>query len=156
MTPGKTIALTTWTFVGIVMSLLFNMLFFQGASVLWFHGCSHHLQWFWHTPKIVCHYFHCFCIICHEVMGPDAMIFVFWMFPFKPTFSLSSFTYIKRLFSSSLFSAIRIVSSPYLRLLINKWMKTTNYDYCHYHHTYATPLNPSQWVLIKRSSIKLN
>ena len=118
MTPVKTIALTTWTFVGTVMSLLFNMLFFQGASILWFHGCSHHLQWFWHTPKIVCQYFHCFCIICHEVMGPDAMIFVFWMLPFKPTFSLYSFTCIKRLFSSFSLSAIRVVSSAYLRLLI--------------------------------------
>ena len=29
--------------------------------------------------------------ICHEVMGPDAMIFVFWMLYFKPAFSLSSF-----------------------------------------------------------------
>ena len=37
----------------------------------------------------------------HEVMGPDAMIFVFWMLSFKPAFSLSSFTFIKRLFSSS-------------------------------------------------------
>ena len=38
--------------------------------------------------------------IYHEVMGLDAMIFVFWMLSFKPTFSLSSFTFIKRLFSS--------------------------------------------------------
>ena len=35
--------------------------------------------------------------ICHEMMGTDAMIFVFWMLSFKPTFSLSSFTFIKRL-----------------------------------------------------------
>ena len=55
--------------------------------------------------------------ISHEVMGPDAMIFVFWMLSFKPTFSLSSFTFIKRLFSSSSLSAIRVVSSAYLRLL---------------------------------------
>ena len=34
--------------------------------------------------------------ICHEVMEPDAMIFVFWMLSFKPIFSLSSFTFIKR------------------------------------------------------------
>ena len=54
--------------------------------------------------------------VCHEVMGPDAKILVFWMLSFKPTFSLSSFTFIKRLFSSSL-SAIRVVSSAYLRLL---------------------------------------
>ena len=64
----------------------------------------------------VSHSFHCFSI-CHEVMGPDAMIFVFWMLSFKPTFSLSSFTFIKRLFSS-LLSAIRVVSSAYLKLLI--------------------------------------
>ena len=42
--------------------------------------------------------------ICHEAMGPDAMILVFWMLSFKPTFSLSSFTFIKGLFSSSLLS----------------------------------------------------
>ena len=56
--------------------------------------------------------------ICNEVMGPDAMILVFWMLSFKPVFSLSSFTFIKRLFSSSLFSAITVVASAYLRLLI--------------------------------------
>ena len=51
-------------------------------------------------------------------MGLDAMILVFWMLSFKLTFSLSSFTFIKRLFSSSSLSAIRVVSSAYLRLLI--------------------------------------
>ena len=56
--------------------------------------------------------------ICHEVMGPDAMILVFLMLSFKSTFSLSSFTFIKRIFSSSLLSAINVVSSAYLRLLI--------------------------------------
>ena len=56
--------------------------------------------------------------ICYEVMGPDAMILVFWMLSFKPTFSLSSFTFIKRLFLSSSLSAIRVMSSAYLRLLL--------------------------------------
>ena len=56
--------------------------------------------------------------VCHEVMGPDAMMLVFWMLSFKPTFSLSSFTFIKRLFSSFLLSAIGAVSSAYLKLLI--------------------------------------
>ena len=51
-------------------------------------------------------------------MGPDAMIFIFWMLSFKPTFSVSTFTFIKRLFSSSSLSAIRVVSSAYLRLSI--------------------------------------
>ena len=50
VTIRKTIALTRRTFVGKVMSLLFNMLsrlvitFLKGASVFLFHGCSHHLQ----------------------------------------------------------------------------------------------------------------
>jgi len=64
---------------------------------------------------------HCFTVspyICHEVMGPNAMILVFWMLSFKPTSSLSSFTFINRLFISYLLSAIRVVSSDYLRLLI--------------------------------------
>ena len=43
---------------------------------------------------------------------------IFWMLSFKPTFSLSSFTFIKRLFSSYSLSAIRVVSSAYQRLLI--------------------------------------
>ena len=65
----------------------------------------------------ICHCFYCFPI-WHEVMGLDAMILVFWMLSFKPTFSLSSFTFINMLFSSSSLSAIRVVSSAYLRLLI--------------------------------------
>ena len=55
---------------------------------------------------------------CHEVIGLDAMILIFRMLSFKPTFSLSSFTFIKRIFSSSSLWAIRVVSSAYLRLLI--------------------------------------
>ena len=51
-------------------------------------------------------------------MGPDVMILVFWMLNFRPAFSLSSFTFIKRLFSSSSLSAIRGVSHAYLRLWI--------------------------------------
>ena len=56
--------------------------------------------------------------ICHEVMGPDAMIFIFWMLSFKPIFLLSSFIFIRRLFSSSSLSLIMVVLSAYLRLLI--------------------------------------
>ena len=55
--------------------------------------------------------------ICKDKIGPDAMIFIFKILSFKPAFSLSSFTFIKRIFCSSLF-AIRVVSSEYLRLLI--------------------------------------
>ena len=122
MTTGKTIALTRRTFVGKAMSLLFNML---SRLVITFLPKSERLFISWlHSPSAV--------IlepleiksdtvstvspsICHEVMGPDAMIFIFWMLSFKPTFSLSSFTFIKRLFSSSL-SAIRVMSSAYLNI----------------------------------------
>ena len=56
--------------------------------------------------------------ICHEVMGPVAMILVFWMLSFKPAFSLFFFTFIKRLLRSSSLSAERVVSSAYLKILI--------------------------------------
>ena len=65
----------------------------------------------------VSHFSHCFPISLPQSDGPDAMMLVFWMLSFKPTFSLS-FTFIKMLFSSSSFSAIRVVSSAYVRLLI--------------------------------------
>ena len=47
-----------------------------------------------------------------------AMILIFWMLSFKPAFSLSSITLIRRLFNSSLLSAISVVSSAYLMMLI--------------------------------------
>ena len=123
MTTGKTIALTRRIFVGKVMPLLFNML---SRFLIAFLPRSKHLLISWlqspfavlEPPKIksATHSI-VSSSICHEVMGPDAMILVFQMLTFKPTFSLPSFTF-KRLFSSSLLFAIRVVSSAYLRLLI--------------------------------------
>ena len=84
MATGKTIALTRWTFVGKVMSLLFNML---SRLVIVFLPRNKHLliSWLqspsaviWKPPKIKAA---TICTvspsICHEVMGPDAMILVF-------------------------------------------------------------------------------
>ena len=112
MTTKKTIALTRWTFVGKVMSLLFNML---SRLVITFLPRSKSLSISWlQSPSAVILEprkikFNTVSTvspsISHEVMGPDAMIFVFLMLSFRPTFSLSSFTFIKRLFSSSLLSA---------------------------------------------------
>ena len=59
--------------------------------------------------------------IYHEVMGTDAMTLVFWMLSFNPTFSLSSFTFIKRLFSSSSLSSIRPPLWCWRRLLRVPW-----------------------------------
>ena len=125
MTTGKTIVLTRWTFVGKAMSLLFNML---SRFVITFLPRSKRLLISWlqspsavilEPPKIESVTVSTVSpSIFHEVMRPDAMILVFWMLSFKPAFSLSSFIFIKRLFSSSSLSAIRVVSSAYLRLLI--------------------------------------
>ena len=108
VTTGKTIALTKWTFVGKVMSLLLNML---SRLVITFLPRSKHvliswLQWpsavILEPRKIKSPTVSTVSpSISHKVMGPDAMIFVFWMLSFKPTFLLSTFTFIKRLFSSS-------------------------------------------------------
>ena len=59
--------------------------------------------------KEICHYFHLFPLYLHEIMGLDAMVLVFLIFSFKLALSLSSFTLIKRLFSSFSLSAIRVV-----------------------------------------------
>ena len=102
MTAGKTIALTRRTFVGKVMSLLFNML---SRLVITFLPRSKRLLILWlQSPsavileprKIKSAYISTVSpSICHEVTGLDAMILVFSMLSFKPTFSLSSFTFIK-------------------------------------------------------------
>ena len=64
------------------------------------------------------HCFHCFPIYFPWSDGTRCHDLCFLNVELKPTFSLSSFTFIKRLFSSSLLSVIRVVSSAYLRLLI--------------------------------------
>ena len=97
MTTGKTVALTRWTFVGKVMSLLFNIL---SRLVITFLPRSKCLLISWlqspsavilDPPKIKSDTVSTVSpSICHEVMGPDAVILVFWMLGFKPTFSLSS------------------------------------------------------------------
>ena len=64
----------------------------------------------------VCHCFHCFPIYFPWSNGTGCHDLSFWMLSFKPAFSLSS-TFIKRLFSFSSLSSLRVVSSAYLRLL---------------------------------------
>jgi len=93
---------------------------FQGVSLfLKFHGCSHWSTVILEPRKIKSVIVSTFpSSIFYEVMGPDAMNLVFWPLSFKPAFSLSSFTFIKRLFNSSSLSTIRVVPFAYLRLLI--------------------------------------
>ena len=122
MTTGKPIALTRRTFVGKVMSLLFNVPSRLVITLLPRSKCLF-ISWLQSPSAVILEPIKIKSAtvspsICHEVMGPDAMILVFWMLRFKQTFSLSSFTFIKRFFSSSSLSAISVVWSAYLRLLI--------------------------------------
>ena len=95
MTTGKTIALTRWTFVALVMSLLFNML---SRLVIGLHPRSKRLLISWLqspsavivepekrksvTVSIVSP------SICHEVVGQDSMSLVFWLLSFSQFFTL--------------------------------------------------------------------
>ena len=98
MTTGKTIALTRRTFVDKVMSLVFNMQSRLGITFL--PGSKRLLiSWLQSQSAVILEPRKIKSAtvspsISHEVMGPDAMIFVFWMLSFKPTFSLSSINYI--------------------------------------------------------------
>ena len=105
MTTGKTIALTRRTFVSKLVSLLFNML---SRLVITFLSRNKRLLISWlQSPSAVIlepKKIKSLTVttvspsISHEVMGLDAMFFVFWMLSFKPTFSRSSFTFITFLF----------------------------------------------------------
>ena len=124
MTTGKTIALTRQTFVSKVTSLLFNTLFrfvttfFQGSSIFNFIAAVTICSDFGATENKVCHCFHVSPSICHELMGTRYHDLSFWMLSFKSAFSLSSFTFIKGLFSSYSLYSLRVMSSAYMRLFI--------------------------------------
>ena len=128
MTTGKTIALSIWTFVSRVMSLLCNTLsrfivaFLPRSNCLlisWLQSLSTVIL----EPKKrkeeeICHDFLLFSfylpcsnrVRCHDLS--------FLILSLKWVLSLFSFTFIKRRFSSSLLSAIRVVSFDFLRLFM--------------------------------------
>ena len=132
MTTGKTITLTRQN-AGKIMPLLFNMLSSLVIAFLPRSKCLL-ISWLLSTSQLFCsnnfaaqrnkfcHCFHCFPIIlplndgtgCHDL----SFLNVECLLNVKPAFSLSSFTFIKRLFSSSSLSAVKVVSSACLRLLI--------------------------------------
>ena len=129
-TIRKAIALTQQTFVGKVMSLLFNMpsrlvvTFLPRSECLlisWLQSLSHcsHTD-FWAQRNKICRCFHFFPVYLPWM---DTMILVFWTLSFKPAFSLSFFTFIKMLFSSSSIYAVKVVSSAYLKSLV--FLQTT-------------------------------
>jgi len=112
MTTGKAIALTKQTLVGKAMSLLFNILFRLVIAFLPRSKCLL-ISWLqspsaviWEPKKIK--YVTVSPSICYEIMGPDAMILVFWRLSFKPAFSLSCSIFVKMLFISSSLCAIKV------------------------------------------------
>ena len=109
-------------FVGKVISLLFNILSMLVITFLPRNKCLL-ISWLESSSTVILEPQKVKCVtvslyICHEMMGPHAMIWFFLMLSFKPTFSLSSFTFINSLSSPSSLSDIRVVPSSYLRLLI--------------------------------------
>ena len=93
MTTGKTIALTRQNFVGKVMALLFNMLSRLVIAFLPRSKCLL-ISWLKSPSALILEPKKIKSLtvsilspsICHEVTGPDAMIFVFRMLNFKPAF----------------------------------------------------------------------
>ena len=115
--------LTRWTFVGEEISLFFNILsrfviaFLPRSKRLSISLLQSPSAVILEPKKIVCQSFYCFPICLPWSNGTRYHDHSFWILTFKPAFSFSSFNFIKRIFSSSL-SAIKVVSSAYLWLLI--------------------------------------
>ena len=128
LTIEKTIAFTIQTFVGRVMSLLFNALsrfviaFLPRSNCLLISWLESSFTMILEPKKWNCHYFLFFLFYlpwsngarCRDLSFLDFSL----IFNFKLGFSLSSFTLIKRFFSFSSLSAIRVVLSTNLRLLM--------------------------------------
>ena len=124
MTPGKITALTRWTFIGKVMSLLVNML---SRLVIAFLPRSKHLLFSWRqspsavilepkkiqplTASIVCP------SICHEVMVLGAMILVFYLLSFRPTLPLPSLWWLREIPGQPLSSWLTASSLQFLPLI---------------------------------------
>ena len=123
-TTVKTVALSIQTFVGKEISLLFNTLC-RFVITLFPRSKCLLISWLLSPSATILNHrkenlsdIPLSPSIFLEVMGLDAMILIFWILNFKPAFSLSSFTHIMRLFTSSSLSAIRVVSSAYLKWLL--------------------------------------
>ena len=159
MTVGKTIALNIWTFVSKVMSLLFKTLsriviaFLPRSKCLWISSLQSPSTVILEPKKVKSVTVSTFSpSICHEVMGLDALIFIYWMLSFKPAFQLSSLAIIKRLFSSSSRSVSRVVSYNMCSKdggnLLNTPIDPIHQDYCFWKTLVVTSLRgSSQWCI---------
>ena len=123
MTMGNTIALTTdlhWQIDVTLFNMLsmFVMVFSSREEASFnFIASITIYSYFGAQENKICHCFHYFPIYVTQSDGTICHDLNFWMLSLKPDFSLSSFSFIKRFFISSSLSAIKMVSSMYLRLL---------------------------------------
>ena len=120
----------------------------QSAREAWrtaVHGVTKSQMWLSRWTELNC--FHFFRIYLPWSDGAGCHDLSFLNADFKLAFSLSTFTFIKSLFSSSSFSSIREVSFPYLRLLMQFW----------FHAILIPPCGSSSWAFhIVYSAYKLN
>jgi len=153
----------------VLASLLFNML---SSFVITFlpRSKSLFISWLWSPSAVILKPKKIKSVItltfspsiCHEAMGLDAMILIFWMLNFQPAFSLFYFTLMKRFFSSSSLSAIKVISSAYLRLLIlpsnldsSLWFISFQYEKAkkyESHHCVQLCIGPYNFQLVFSSS----
>ena len=149
MTTRKTITLTRWIFVGKVIYLLINML---SRLVIVFLPRNKLLVSWLESPSAVILEPKKIQSVTVSIISLFAMKWwdqmpwssFFWILSFKPAFSLSSFTFIKRLFSSTSLSVIRVVSSAYLRLLI--FLPAILIPAC----ASSTPFHQENYVFLKK------
>ena len=143
------------------MSLLFNML---SWLVITFFPRSKHLLISWLQspsavildPNKVCHCFHCFPIYLPWSDGTGCHDLSFLNLSFKPAFSVSSFTFFQRLFSSSLLSAMF-----QLQLYVKKWRYAnssvilidgeTHWNYISFSSSYSSCFDWQLIILSQRS-----
>ena len=124
MTIEKTIDMTIQTFVYRVTSLLFHTL--SRFAIAFLPRSNHLISWLQSPFAVILESkkrksvtSSSFSLsVCHEIMVARCHDLSFLVFNFKLALSLSSFTLIKGLFSSSLVSVIRVVSSTYLKHLL--------------------------------------
>ena len=140
MTNGKTIALTRWTFVGKVMSLLLIRCLGLLIAFLSSSKCLL-ISWLQLPSAVILEappQIKSLTVsilspsICHEVVGLNAMIFVFWMLSFKPVFSLSSL--------SSRDSLVPLCFLPLNWYHLHIW----GYWYFSWKFSFCLVLNPAQ------------
>ena len=127
MTTGKSIVLAISTFVSKVMSLLFNMLsrlviaFFsrrKGLLISWLQSPSKVILEPKKIKSVTTSTF--FPSICHEVMGPDATILVFWMMSFKPAVLL---------FSQEIWTLCACSGVSHIWIFVAPWTLSTRFLY---------------------------